>query len=492
MFNKKKEKSSTSSSSSTKKGGSSAASREQDGYSDDLDLSTSKETLHLKDPDTWNLTDVIAWLENLELSEYKRQFWTNHISGAALLELSEDDLKNLQVNKLGQRKKLLKEIEKLKGSNKGSKSSSKKRGGDKNGGAESGSDDGVGSSGSSNNERLYFKLHYKDDVQGIKVPQSISLKELRQEVKALFNQRMRIKYKDDEGDLVSLRREADLSALIREMQVENKRTMKFYLTPTEVVSTAEKEKADAVKTQMFALFDIMLDPVVIINESGIVQYMNAAGESLTGYKPNELIGSNVSKLMTDEYAKYHDGYLKNYLKTKQSKIIGNGRDVVLQKKDGGIVAIRLEVTEKLVGEKLYFFGTLKKAAENAPVKSMLQQEREVLDTLIVPAVIIDEKGTIHGFNPAASKFLGYSLVEVINKNVNMLMLSPDKEKHDNYLQRYIETGKSKILGVGRKVIASAKDGSLKTVFLSVTEKKDKDKRLFTGILQDLEGGSSHK
>lgn len=74
-----------------------------------------------------------------------------------------------------------------------------------------------------------------------------------------------------------------------------------------------------------------------------------------------------------------------------------------------------------------------------------------------------------------------------SRSQNMLMTSPDKEKHDSYLKRYIETNKAKIIGTGRKVMAQAKDGSLKTLFLSVTEKQDKSsgKRIFTGILQEV-------
>jgi two-component system sensor kinase FixL len=119
---------------------------------------------------------------------------------------------------------------------------------------------------------------------------------------------------------------------------------------------------------------------------------------LTGYKPSEITGKNVSILMTDEYRKFHDGYLRSYLKTRAPKIIGTGRDVILQKKDGSIIPIHLQVTEKTIGDKMFFFGTMKKAQESAATKSMLQQEREVLDSLVVPAIIIDEKGTINGWN----------------------------------------------------------------------------------------------
>jgi PAS domain S-box-containing protein len=300
------------------------------------------------------------------------------------------------------------------------------------------------------------------------------------------------------------------------LQLEGKRTCKLFLSQKNAAGessvAAEKERNVAARQAAFTIFDAFLDAVVVINDAGIVQYANSAIEQMTGYKPNELVGKNVSQLMTEEYKKFHDGYLRAYLKSRTPKIIGTGRDVIMQKKDGSISPIHLQVTEKTIGDKLYFFGTMKKASDAVQQKTMLQQEREVLDGLIVPAVIIDEKGIMHGFNAyvvgliipclslsefqltlstvckissSATRLLGYTLVDVINRNVSMLMTSPDREKHDGYLAKYAETGKAKIIGVGRKVVAQAKDGSLKTIYLSVTEKKDKEKRIYTGILQEI-------
>jgi PAS domain S-box-containing protein len=133
---------------------------------------------------------------------------------------------------------------------------------------------------------------------------------------------------------------------------------------------------------------------------------------------------------------------------------------------------------------VYWIGVLKKVQAKVTEKSLIQQEREVLDTLSVPAIIIDEKGNIHGFNKSAVKFFGYELVDVLIRNVSMLMPSPYAENHNQYINSYLSTGKAKIIGTGRKVVAQLKDGSIRPVFLTVTEKQEKDKRFFTGILQD--------
>lgn len=80
-----------------------------------------------------------------------------------------------------------------------------------------------------------------------------------------------------------------------------------------------------------------------------------------------------------------------------------------------------------MGDARLFVGMLKEVKETVAAKSLLQQEREVLDNLIVAAIVIDTQGTIHCFNHAAEAFFGFKLVEVVGKNINNLMPSPFKE-----------------------------------------------------------------
>ena len=132
---------------------------------------------------------------------------------------------------------------------------------------------------------------------------------------------------------------------------------------------------------------------------------------------------------------------------------------------------------------------------------------KVLDNLIVPAIIIDQTGKIHGFNEAASQLLGYRLIDVVSihffvskkkdakdshypnqvsRNVKMLMPPEYASKHDSYLAEYIKTGQKKIIGVGRDLVAQHKAGALVPIHLSVSEKRDGDKYIFTGIIQKKE------
>jgi len=111
--------------------------------------------------------------------------------------------------------------------------------------------------------------------------------------------------------------------------------------------------------------------------------------------------------------------------------------------------------------------------------------RSILATVPDAMIIIDEKGIILSFSAAAEKMFGYTEDEVIGENVSMLMASPDRERHDGYLQRYRETGQRKIIGIGRVTTARHREGNSFPIELSVGEAWVDGNRVFTGFIHDI-------
>ena len=111
--------------------------------------------------------------------------------------------------------------------------------------------------------------------------------------------------------------------------------------------------------------------------------------------------------------------------------------------------------------------------------------RTVLDTVVDAIIVIDERGTIESFNAAAERIFGYPAAEVIGTNVSGLMPSPDRERHDGYLSRYLAEGQPRIIGIGREVTALRKDGTRFPIDLAVSEMKVGGRRMFTGLVRDI-------
>jgi two-component system sensor kinase FixL len=117
------------------------------------------------------------------------------------------------------------------------------------------------------------------------------------------------------------------------------------------------------ETRSQALLDSAVDAMITIDERGLIQTFNPAAERMFGYAVGEVIGKNVALLMPAPYRDQHDGYIANYLATGRRKIIGIGREVVGQRKDGSLFPAELSVAEARHGDWRVFVGTIRDLTE---------------------------------------------------------------------------------------------------------------------------------
>ncbi len=98
------------------------------------------------------------------------------------------------------------------------------------------------------------------------------------------------------------------------------------------------------KRRLRSILDTAVDAVVIIDERGMIESFNPAGERLFGYTVDEVIGQNVRMLMPEPYAREHTSYIQRYLRTGDAKVIGVGREVQARRKDGSLFPADLAVS----------------------------------------------------------------------------------------------------------------------------------------------------
>jgi two-component system sensor kinase FixL len=121
-----------------------------------------------------------------------------------------------------------------------------------------------------------------------------------------------------------------------------------------------------------SVLDTVPDAMVVIDTRGIMQSFSATAGKLFGYTPAETVGRNVSMLMPEPYRTQHDSYLGRYLATGERRIIGIGRVVVGQRKDGTTFPMELSVGEMRSGERRFFTGFLRDLSERQATQQRLQ------------------------------------------------------------------------------------------------------------------------
>jgi two-component system sensor kinase FixL len=109
----------------------------------------------------------------------------------------------------------------------------------------------------------------------------------------------------------------------------------------------------------------------------------------------------------------------------------------------------------------------------------------LMDAAVDAIIIIDQKGTIQRLNQSAQELFGFSDTEILGRNISQLMPEPDRSQHDKYLQKYSETGRAAIIGVGREVKGRHKNGEIFPMRLSVGESRHENTSQFVGIIHDL-------
>ncbi|MFM7149668.1 MAG: MASE1 domain-containing protein, partial [Gemmataceae bacterium] len=123
-----------------------------------------------------------------------------------------------------------------------------------------------------------------------------------------------------------------------------------------------------------SVIDHVNEGIVSIDEQGIVQTFNPGAERLFGFKASEVIGENVKILVPEPYKTQHDFFIARYLRTKEGRIIGHGREVMGQRRDGSWFPMDLSINVFKLGYKHYFTAILRDITERKQFEESLREE----------------------------------------------------------------------------------------------------------------------
>jgi len=169
-----------------------------------------------------------------------------------------------------------------------------------------------------------------------------------------------------------------------------------------------------IEQRVRAVVEHVIDGIITINERGIIESFNPAAERIFGYPAEEVIGRNVHVLMPEPYHSRHDRYLRNYLRTGEAKIIGIGREVVGQRKDGSTFPMDLAVSEFRLGQQRMFAGIVRDISER---KRAAQTVKFLADASASLAGLVDYESTLRKVAGLAVPFFAdWCTVDVVGSD----------------------------------------------------------------------------
>ena len=130
------------------------------------------------------------------------------------------------------------------------------------------------------------------------------------------------------------------------------------------------QQENATAGEVRALMDSAVDAIVTVDERGVIRSFNHAAERLFGYDVAEALGEPISLLMSEPHRSRHHQYIERYLATGEAHVIGIGREVEAERKDGTKVPVYLAVSEFRVAGKRRFAGVLHDISAELEVRDL--------------------------------------------------------------------------------------------------------------------------
>ncbi|ARN82409.1 PAS domain S-box protein [Methylocystis bryophila] len=189
------------------------------------------------------------------------------------------------------------------------------------------------------------------------------------------------------------------------------------------------------------LFDTIPDGVILIDETGVMEFFSAGAERLFGYSRQEALGQNVKMLMPSPTRDLHDQYLSAYLHTGQKKIIGAGREVVARRKDGAFFPIYLSIGELWLWGDRRFLGVTHDLTEAKRSAEKVLTLSAAMDQSPNAVLIADREGVIQYVNESFVKLTGYSAQELVNATPRVLASQHTEAEQYRRLWRTIGEGR---------------------------------------------------
>jgi PAS domain S-box-containing protein len=235
------------------------------------------------------------------------------------------------------------------------------------------------------------------------------------------------------------------------------------------------------------------DAIIATDETGVMETVNPSALRLFGYDERELLGRNVAMLMPEPYRSAHDGYIRDYLRTGHSTVMGVGREAEALRRDGTVFPVELSLREAAREGPRLFVGTVRDITERKRAEARQRQlmediersEREaqqgqalfrsILEGAPEGIVLTDTRRTIVVANAAITRMFGYEASELAGSPLSRL-----------YVDEPLETGPCSASAEPRVIRCRRKSGDAFPAQIIMAPYRDEQRTLGAiGMIRDV-------
>ena len=196
--------------------------------------------------------------------------------------------------------------------------------------------------------------------------------------------------------------------------------------------------------------------MVMINQRGIIEMVNAQAERVFGFSRDEMLGQPVELLVPERFRGNHPNLRNSFFHNPESRPMGAGRDLYGLKKDGSEFPIEIGLNPIETDEGVMVLSAI---VDISSRKRLEERFRQVVESAPNAMVMINTRGTIEMVNAQAERLFGFTREEMLGQSVEMLVPERFRGNHPQLRDSFFHNPASRPMGAGRDLYGLKKDGS---------------------------------
>jgi PAS domain S-box-containing protein len=231
-----------------------------------------------------------------------------------------------------------------------------------------------------------------------------------------------------------------------------------------------------------SVMESAIDAIISGDVAGNIRSWNSAATALFGFTEEEVIGKPIELIIPERFRQSHREGLHRVTSGGAHHVIGKTVELAALRKGGTEFPVELSLATWFLDDERYFTGIIRDISER---KQAEQKFRSVTESAIDAIISADHTGKIISWNNAATRILGYSPEEAIDKQLEIIIPERFHQPHREGMKRVTAGGESRVIGSTVELSARTKSGEEVPIELSLSTWTVRDERYYTGIIRDI-------